>query len=313
MLKPRLSLTAALLAALPLLTAPGSAAANDADADAAKVELHGEAWPDGHFDPPAELTEAEAAEELEEARVIAEQQRIEQEAALENPIELDIEMILLIDSSISVDDTEYALQRSGYVEAFRDPEIHALIESRNGIYVDAYDFSSTSQWRRLGNAFLYTAQDCLDFADTLAVPPRKFANNTIIGKAIGNAGYVLRKNTFDGRAILSRRQVIDISGDGICEAFLHYQAQADEDGVQPRASDPIYGDSWSSAYASLPYTCVVNAISIGDTDNLAGWYAQTIPHGAGSFAMHADSFESFGDAIKVKILREITALSDSFD
>ena len=46
-----------------------------------------------------------------------------------------VELALLVDTSGSVSTAEYVLQRNGYVEAFRDPEVGSLIESVGGVAV----------------------------------------------------------------------------------------------------------------------------------------------------------------------------------
>ena len=289
--------------------------------DGSGVQTHNEPWPVAP-PPAAEPTEAEL--KAREAALAA-----WFEAAAETPadgaapagevptpvdIEVDLELIMLLDSSQSVSETEYALQRSGYKAAFTDPQVHAAIEDKEGVYVAMIDFSSTNERRILGQAILYDAEDAIEFANLIGGAPRTFSNNTIIAHQIGFADWILDWNrTDDGGFIHADRQVIDISGDGICESFLHFQQQVDAEGNQPSVMDPKYGDSWPLALSRLPSTCTINAISIGDTPGLKEWYADFLAQGPGAFAMHADDFNAFQDAIKVKIIREVNFLEDGFD
>ena len=314
------ALLTALATALPLL--PGTATPAAA-VESAKVERHNETWP--ATTPPKTPAELEA----DRLAAAAAAQYVKDWAAA-NPAdpnapdfvpqpdlpdrEIDIELVMLLDSSDSVDQTEYDLQLDGYRDAFRDPEVHAVIEAQNGVFVSIVDFSSTYQRRIIADHLLFNAQDCLNFANDIDGTPRTYWNNTVIAEQVSFASWILDWNRDEnGAFITSRRQVVDISGDGICEAFLYFEGQLDENGQPVDVHDEQYGDSWPRALRHLGRNVVINAISVGDTENLAEWYANFLPRGTNAFAMHADSFDSFGDAIKVKILREITSLSDSFD
>src|SRR4051794_18243578 len=43
--------------------------------------------------------------------------------------EVDLELVLAVDVSTSIDDSEFALQRSGYARAFMNPDVIAAIRS----------------------------------------------------------------------------------------------------------------------------------------------------------------------------------------
>jgi hypothetical protein len=50
-------------------------------------------------------------------------------SAAEGPVDVDLELILSVDISDSMNPAEQQLQRDGYVSAFRHPEIIAAIQS----------------------------------------------------------------------------------------------------------------------------------------------------------------------------------------
>lgn len=48
-------------------------------------------------------------------------------------------LVLAIDVSSSVDDSEYELQRRGLAEAFRDPQVAAAIRATGGLLASAFE------------------------------------------------------------------------------------------------------------------------------------------------------------------------------
>jgi len=207
---------------------------------------------------------------------------------------VNIELVMLADVSSSVDDREYQLQLQGYIDAFRDPEIHALIESQDGVAVNFMQWSSTKQLWGWGWRILRTAEDCTNYANkVLEKQNRRFNHNTVMAPQLMRARWTLKNNRIN-----SVRKVIDISGDGICENYLATKSDS--------FTNEYGGFDWNRTYQILADdNIVVNAISIGDTPGLAQWYANTLPRGDGSFAMHAEDFDAFGEAIKQKLLKEL--------
>ncbi|MEM1099638.1 MAG: DUF1194 domain-containing protein [Planctomycetota bacterium] len=223
------------------------------------------------------------------------------------PLIVDLELVMLVDVSASVDETEFALQRLGYVNAFKDPELHELIESRNGIAVNMIQWSGPKQQHGTGWKILRTADDCVDFADRVAGFERKYAQDTVLARALGSAWWSLKNNRQGSSKIVGKRLLIDVSGDGVCENQYFYAT-----GIGGKYSDgtpmdgKYYGWSWDSVQNTLARDeIIVNGISIGDSPGLADWYASDVARGEFSFAMHAETFGAFGEAIKKKLLREL--------
>ncbi len=122
----------------------------------------------------------------------------------------DLALLLAIDISGSVDDAEYRMQVDGTAEALRDPEVvAALLQGRVSV--------AMVQWSAVGMQKLVQPWQVMDsraavaeFAATARLQERVFGKaDTAVADAIT---FAVRQ--FD-TAPDCRRQVIDISGDGV--------------------------------------------------------------------------------------------------
>ena len=142
---------------------------------------------------------------------------------------VDLELVLAVDASGSVDSAEYELQMQGIASALRDPEVAAAIASGPSgsiavtvmLWAEANRPKQSLPWAKLSDAGSIER-----FAAEVARMPRRLpAGGTGIGKAIQYAVWEIDRNDYIGT-----RQVIDVSGDGRETAFP---------GVQPvRAPGP---------------------------------------------------------------------------
>jgi|SRR3990172_4094074 len=198
---------------------------------------------------------------------------------------VDLELQLLMDVSGSVNGTEFILQRTGYSDAFRDPDTLSRILGcgEGSIAVQLIYWSSSDEqaiavdWTEINDA---TTADA--FADAIDAAARPFAGATAPGSAI-NFGYPL----IFSNAFTSPRQVIDVSGDG-----------AENDGA----------DTSTARDAALAAGVdVINGIVIDPAGEpgLVAFYTTEVIGGTGSFVDVADTFADFGQAIKDKLGREI--------
>lgn len=128
------------------------------------------------------------------------------------PIPVDLELVLAVDVSRSVDAEEAALQRTGYVEAFRHPSVvDAISHGKLGRIAVVY-----LEWGAYGNTNLVIDWTLIrdkvssnKFADLLLISPRLIASRTSISGAMDMGAALFDSNNFSGT-----RRVIDISGDG---------------------------------------------------------------------------------------------------
>ena len=126
--------------------------------------------------------------------------------------EVDLALVLAVDVSVSMESEEQELQRQGFVEAFRSPEVQEAI--RKGflgrIAVEYVEWAGAAYqevvvpWTVIGQP-----AEALGFAARLAQSlPRRMGYTSISG-AIDFSLRQLRES-----GVQSVRQVIDISGDG---------------------------------------------------------------------------------------------------
>jgi hypothetical protein len=133
-------------------------------------------------------------------------------AAARALIEVDLELVLAVDVSRSVDLEEHQVQRAGYIAAFRHPDIVQAIESgRFGriavIYFEwagPHHQSVAVPWTIVGDR-----ADAMAFADRLAAQPILPEAGTSI-----SASLTFAEQLFPVSGAQGLRRVIDVSGDG---------------------------------------------------------------------------------------------------
>jgi hypothetical protein len=192
-----------------------------------------------------------------------------------------LELLLLVDSSGSVDDADYLLQKNGYVNAFNSPLIQAAIAAAPGGVAVAYaEWSAPTQqsllvpWTHLTDAASASA-----FATAISGSSRAFSSFTAPGSAINWGVGLFGPNGFDGSF-----RTIDVSGDG---------AQNEGD------------DTFAAATAAFADGITVNGLAILGEDGLQMWYQDNIATPGGGQLWIASDFGDFEDAVIAKIGQEI--------
>lgn len=205
---------------------------------------------------------------------------------------VDLELVLAVDVSSSVDAYEARLQRQGYLAALRDPAVAAAIASGplGRIAVTYLEFAGRGHQRVVVDwTVLATPDDARAFADALAARPIGSAPATAISAAI-DAGVA----RIEGNAFSGTRRVIDVSGDG-----------PNSDGR------PV----WAARDDAVARGITINGLPIASTrpnpdgTGPAAWvdlhYARFVVGGPGAFVLEARSFESFAETLLRKLLKEI--------
>jgi hypothetical protein len=205
---------------------------------------------------------------------------------------VDLELALLIDTSGSINNTEYALQMNGYRDAFNSAAVQNAIASGalGSIAVSVVHWSGRNQQVFVKDWELVTAANAGAFGDSLGASQisQSFFGNTAPGSAInyvmdpGGTNASFSNNGFEGS-----RWVIDVSGDG------------------KRNSGANTADARDDALAAGVHQ--INGLPIGG-DSLKTWYINNIQGGTGSFTIAAANFENFAEAITQKLAREITGV-----
>ena len=198
---------------------------------------------------------------------------------------VDLELVLAIDSSASVNYDEFRLQMLGLAKAFRDPAVVNAIRSAapDGIAVSLVEWSgSIDQAQVIGWHKVSDTASAEAFAARIDAAPRAVLGGaTGVGSAMIYASGLFKDNGFEGR-----RRVIDISGDG-----------TSNDGPWPGAvRDDV-----------LALGITVNGLAIiNEERRLDAYYLAAVAGGPGSFVLIADDYEDFSRAIRLKLITEIT-------
>ncbi|MEL0106453.1 MAG: DUF1194 domain-containing protein [Rhodospirillaceae bacterium] len=125
---------------------------------------------------------------------------------------VDLELALGADVSGSVDDEEAALQREGYIRAFRHPQIIRAILSgyHRRIAVGYFEWAGYGHNKIVVDwTLIDSAATAIAFAEKLTKIPPETASRTSLSGAISFAA-----DWFDQNKFLGRRRVVDLSGDG---------------------------------------------------------------------------------------------------
>lgn len=205
--------------------------------------------------------------------------------------EVDVELVLAVDTSRSMDYEEIRIQREGYVEALKHKEfIDAVKGGLTGrIAISYFEWAgyvvpdSVIDWQ-----VIETEQDALDFADKLEARPINAQRRTSISSALAQGATMLVSSPYQGM-----RQVIDVSGDG-----------------PNNSGNPVTPARDKAVDAGF----IINGLAImlrpsevpGGLDK---YYADCVIGGPGSFVLPVHKIEDFAVAVRRKLVTEISGLA----
>ena len=208
-------------------------------------------------------------------------------------IKVDLELVLAVDASRSIDRFEYRLQREGYARALTHPTVLGAITSgpHKRIGLTYVEWSGATQQATLvGWSVIEGRASAERFASQLLSAPRRFLGGTSVSGAIE---YSLRM--FQGNGLGGGRRVIDISGDG-----------PNNRGRQPELARDL----------AVRSGVTINGLAIlNDRPSRPPWpeepvdvhYRTRVIGGPGAFMMVVNGFEAFAAAIRNKLIREIAS------
>jgi hypothetical protein len=204
---------------------------------------------------------------------------------------VDVELVLAVDVSRSIDDDEYRLQKDGYAQALADEKVIAAIKSGpfGAIAVTYIEWSSEDEqdtvvaWHVVSDA-----KSAAAFAGAIAAAKRRFMSATSISGAIDYAVRLLASSGFQ-----ASRRTIDISGDGINNRGRTADAARD---------DAIKAGITINALAILDEPTVSPAWRKPPVDD---FMREHVIGGPGAFLVVAKGFQNFSDALKDKLVLEI--------
>jgi len=211
--------------------------------------------------------------------------------------EVDLELVLAVDISFSMDVEEQRLQRLGYLNAITSPEVVAAI--RSGLvgrvavaYVEwagAGEQQVVVAWRTISDATSAEA-----FADALTRAPLRRAFRTSIAEAIAFSTELIETNGYEGM-----RRVIDVSGDGPNNQGRIVTAMRDRAIAQ------------GITVNGLPLLLKRSYNSYFDIPDLDRYYETCVIGGAGAFSEPVREIEAFGEAVRRKLVLEIAAPTEA--
>jgi hypothetical protein len=208
---------------------------------------------------------------------------------------VDLELVIAVDVSLSMDLDEQRVQREGYVAAFRDPELHkAIVSGPHGRIAVVYMewAGPISQSVVIPWTMIEGPQAALAFADRLEALPISRARLTSISAALQFA-----KDLFPGSGVKGIRRVVDVSGDG------------------PNNSGPLVVPVRDALVADgivingLPIVLRAATPSFFDLSDLDRYYAECVIGGTGSFMVPVRDIAELKAAIRRKLLLEISGLT----
>jgi hypothetical protein len=204
---------------------------------------------------------------------------------------VDVELILAVDVSYSMDMDELAVQREGYAQAIVSKEfLQALKAGPSGkIAVTYFEWAATNDQKIIIPWRVIDGPETADaVADEILKTPIRRASRTSISGAINFAMPLFEQNPYRGL-----RRVIDISGDGPNNNGTPVTGARDaalEKGIT------ING---------LPIMVKEPSYSTMDIENLDFYYEDCVIGGPGSFVVSIKDRDKFKEAIRTKLLLEV--------
>nr|WP_245413492.1 DUF1194 domain-containing protein [Mangrovicella endophytica] len=204
---------------------------------------------------------------------------------------VDVELVLAVDVSWSMDRGEQEIQRAGYAAAFRSEEVQrAITEGVHGrIAVTYIEWAGEFSQSIIVPWTLIDSKPAADgFAYRLSIEEPDRARRTSIAAAIDFAAPLFSGNGYDGL-----KQVIDVSGDG---PNNEGRTVMDARDAAVRRGITING---------LPLMTTGGYSSWGSIPNLDRYYADCVIGGPGAFMIPVNSWDQFPRAVRRKLVMEL--------
>ncbi len=201
--------------------------------------------------------------------------------------QVDLELLLAVDASSSVNPVEFDLQMGGIAAAFRHPAVLGALQASGdqGIAVALMQWSDSNNtilsvdWMRVSDEASAEA-----FAQEVEKTARfVIGGGTAIGSAIDFGARLFDKNSFT-----APRRVMDISGDG----------RANQGRFPSRSRDDAVREG-----------IIINGLPILNEDAfLDRYYLIYVIGGNGAFIVTAVDYEDFAAAMLRKLIQEISGV-----
>jgi Protein of unknown function (DUF1194) len=207
-------------------------------------------------------------------------------------VPVDVELVLAVDVSYSMDPDEQALQREGYVQALTSREfLQALHDGATGkIAVTYFEWAGPQDQKIIMPWRLIEGPESADaVAAELAGAPYRRASRTSI-----SGGLNFAKTLFDHSGYHGLRRVIDVSGDG------------------PNNAGPLIVPTREDVLAAgitingLPIMLKRPNVAFMDIEHLDIYYEDCVIGGPGAFVIPIHERSQFIEATRRKLVQEIS-------
>jgi Protein of unknown function (DUF1194) len=213
----------------------------------------------------------------------------------ENVPSVNVELVIAVDVSYSMDMDELAIQREGYAQAFVSKDFLQALRAGPSRKVAVTYF----EWSMSGDEKIILPWRVIDgpeSADVVATEimktPVRRGSSTSISGAINFALQLFNENPYRGL-----RRVIDISGDG-----------PNNDGA-PVTSARDAALQKGITINGLPIMVKEPSYATTDIENLDLYYEDCVIGGPGAFVVTIKDREKFQEAIRTKLVLEVAGLT----
>ena len=207
--------------------------------------------------------------------------------------EVDVELVLAVDVSRSMEHWELEIQRRGYAEALRSDAVWAAIQ-RGLLQRIAVTYV---EWAGFGTqriivpwTLIETREDAEQVADKVTAHFDEGLRRTSITSALDYSAYLIKQNEYDGL-----RRVIDISGDG----------PNNSGGTVSTARDAIVAQGITINGLPLMTHNPNGPYARWGIPDLDVYYQSCVIGGPGAFVIPVDDWDNFADAVRRKLVLEI--------
>lgn len=207
---------------------------------------------------------------------------------------VDLELVLAVDISYSMDSEEQQIQRDGYAAAIvSKPVLDAIAGGMIGrIAVSYVEWAGADEQRTVVPwTLIENAASAQEFAARLVAAPLRRAYRTSISGALVYSARQFGTASFNGA-----RRVVDVSGDGPNNQGEAVEAARDE--LLERGVT-ING---------LPLMLKRPSLAMTDIGDLDAYYRDCVIGGPGAFMVPVRGVEQFADAVRTKLVMEIAGL-----
>jgi hypothetical protein len=198
---------------------------------------------------------------------------------------VDLQLVLAVDASNSVNDVRFELQKQGYAAAFRNQQVIKAIASGSEQSISVTMMQWTGPFTHVQVVPWMLVKDAASaraLADAIAHSERELwgGGGTSISGAIDQGVVLLSQSPYK-----SQRRTIDISGDGVNSSGRSVTRARDD---------------------AVAQGIGINGLPILSIDrSLDRYFYDYVIGGPGAFMIPAESYENFADAVLKKLILEI--------